>query len=59
MKSEPCDSVSMCGINENCPCQNSACPRHGNCKECVAFHVERKNKPPFCLRGIKWSEYEG
>ena len=49
----------MCGIYENCPCQNSACPRHGNCKECVAFHVERKNKPPFCLRGIKWSEYEG
>lgn len=24
---------------------------------CVEFHVEKKNKPPFCLRDIQWTEY--
>lgn len=26
-----------------CPCQNIACPRHGNCVECIAQH---RNTPP-------------
>jgi hypothetical protein len=47
----------MADINPDCPCKNDKCPRHGNCLECVAFHVDKKNKPPFCLRGIQWIEY--
>ena len=46
----------MCGIKEDCQCPNEKCPRHGNCRECVEFHVNKKNKPPFCLR-IQWTEY--
>ena len=48
---------NMADINPDCPCKNDKCPRHGNCRECVAFHVDKKNKPPFCLRGIQWTEY--
>ncbi len=49
---------SMCNnIKEDCPCKNDKCPRHGNCRECVEFHVSKKNKPPFCLRDIEWTEY--
>ena len=50
-------SVMCNNIKEDCPCKNDKCPRHGNCRECVEFHVSKKNKPPFCLRDIEWTEY--
>ena len=31
------------GYNEQCPCQNNACPRRGWCVECVKQHW---NTPP-------------
>ncbi|MCK5116061.1 MAG: hypothetical protein KAR44_05635 [Candidatus Aegiribacteria sp.] len=24
--------------NESCPCTYPGCPRHGNCRECIAYH---------------------
>ena len=50
------DSVIMADIKRDCACPNDKCPRHGNCRECVEFHANKKNKPPFCLR-IQWTEY--
>ncbi len=46
----------MADIKEDCPCKNTDCPRHGNCRECVEFHVKGGKKPPACLR-IQWTEY--
>lgn len=48
----------MCGNNlaEDCTCPNDKCPRHGNCIECVKFHREKKNKLPYCIRFIEWTE---
>lgn len=28
-----------------CTCPNTACPRHGRCCECVAFHRAKGNTP--------------
>ncbi len=53
------DSIHMCEhskVTENCPCKKTECPRHGKCCECVAFHREKKNKLPCCLRDIKFTE---
>jgi len=30
--------------NPNCPCASKSCPRHGDCKECRAFHKENGGK---------------
>ncbi|MBO7352405.1 MAG: hypothetical protein J6U12_05805 [Candidatus Methanomethylophilaceae archaeon] len=46
----------MTELKEDCPCKNTDCPRHGNCRECVEFHVKGGNKPPACLR-IQWAQY--
>lgn len=49
----------MCGYNgieESCTCPKADCPRHGKCRDCVAFHREKKNKLPFCLRNIEWTD---
>ena len=34
----------MSKLNPNCPCASKSCPRHGNCKECRAFHSENGGK---------------
>ncbi|MBO5669540.1 MAG: hypothetical protein J6R75_04155 [Candidatus Methanomethylophilaceae archaeon] len=46
----------MADNNPDCKCPGD-CPRHGNCRECVAFHLDGGKKPPFCLR-VKWTEYQ-
>ncbi|MBQ3685036.1 MAG: hypothetical protein II933_01275 [Candidatus Methanomethylophilaceae archaeon] len=46
----------MADIKEDCKCPNTGCPRHGDCRECVEFHVAGAKKPPFCLR-VQWTEY--
>ncbi|MBR2254802.1 MAG: hypothetical protein IJ856_03145 [Candidatus Methanomethylophilaceae archaeon] len=46
----------MAELEPECPCKNTNCPRHGNCRECVRFHVSQGKKPPACLR-IQWTEY--
>ncbi len=37
-------------ITDACNCPNEKCPRHGKCCECIAFHREKRNKLPFCVR---------
>ena len=37
------------GLKPNCPCTDT-CDRHGNCKECKAYHQERSDLP-FCKNG--------
>ena len=34
---------------ENCPCLNKACERHGKCCECINFH-RSKNGIVFCMQ---------
>ena len=34
-------------INEECPCTEKNCPRHGVCKECQAYHHEQ-GEETFC-----------
>ena len=36
-------------INENCPCTNTNCTRHGKCEECREHH-KNKGGLPFCER---------
>ncbi len=43
-------------ITDACNCPNEKCPRHGKCCECVAFHREKRNKLPFCVRNIEWTD---
>ena len=31
-------------INENCPCPNTSCPRHGDCEACIAAHKAHGSK---------------
>jgi len=37
---------------KDCPCSNTACPRHGKCCECVKAHKEKGNLPS-CLRQVQ------
>jgi hypothetical protein len=37
------------GLKPNCPCTDT-CDRHGNCKECKAYHQDRSDTP-FCKNG--------
>lgn len=46
----------MTDIKEDCCCKNLDCPRHGKCRECIEFHLEKGNKPPACMR-IQWAQY--
>jgi len=40
-----------------CPCSKGNCPRHGQCRECVAYHGE-KGKPPYCFRAnTRWDKH--
>ena len=43
-------------VPKDCNCPNDKCPRHGKCCECVAFHRSKKNKAPFCIRNIEWTD---
>ncbi|MFH1631248.1 MAG: hypothetical protein ABIA21_03465 [Candidatus Aenigmatarchaeota archaeon] len=38
--------------NENdCPCSETDCPRHGICCECILYHRNSKTNPrPACVR---------
>ncbi len=36
-----------------CLCDNSACPRHSNCRACVAFH-KLTDHSPTCKYKWKW-----
>jgi hypothetical protein len=38
-----------------CLCDNSGCPRHSNCRACVAFH-KLTDHPPSCRYKWKWKE---
>lgn len=39
-------------FNSNCPCENLACPNHGNCTACRERHrtVEGIDPLPYCER---------
>jgi hypothetical protein len=38
-------------INKDCKCPYVNCKRHGNCKECRAYHEKRGEKSS-CQRGV-------
>ena len=39
-----------------CPCPSKNCPRHGQCRECVA-HYGDMGKDPFCFRErTRWNK---
>ncbi|MFA6805638.1 MAG: hypothetical protein WCQ23_03690 [Candidatus Methanomethylophilaceae archaeon] len=44
--------ASIPGFEPNCVCPKTDCPRHGHCKECVAFHRDEKKNYPACLRPL-------
>ena len=40
----------------DCPCSKKNCPRHGQCRECAAYHGDQ-GKLPFCFRmRTKWDK---
>ena len=41
-----------------CKCWKTACERHGNCRECVAFHRDVKHNLPVCLRSNEVNEQQ-
>jgi hypothetical protein len=38
-----------------CLCDNSACPRHSNCRACMQFH-KLTDHPPSCKYKWKWED---
>ena len=41
--------------NPRCLCDNTGCPRHGNCRLCNEFH-KITNHPPTCRYSWKWKK---
>jgi len=41
-----------CESLADCKCPKTDCPRHGLCRECVAYHRDEKGKDPVCLRPL-------
>lgn len=39
-------------MEQGCKCQKQMCSRHGDCKSCRAFHIE-KSTSPYCERGAE------
>jgi hypothetical protein len=35
--------------NEICTCTYPGCPRHGNCCECLQYHLKSKQLPGCCF----------
>lgn len=52
----PGDMCEYSLITKDCNCPSEECPNHGKCCECVALHRKSKNKPPFCIRDIAWTD---
>ena len=47
----PCPAVDT--IEAHCTCPTTACPLHGRCCACVAWHRDHARKPlPHCLREL-------
>jgi hypothetical protein len=43
-------------VQTGCPCSKQKCPRHGQCRECAAYHGE-EGKLPYCFRpGTRWDK---
>ena len=40
-----------------CSCEDSACPRHGICCECLSYHREQ-NQLPACLKDLKNKRFD-
>jgi hypothetical protein len=39
-----------------CPCSSRNCPRHGQCRECAAYHGDN-GKLPYCFRAkARWDK---
>ena len=37
---------------DHCPCKNSTCKYHGNCRDCVALHRGHMDHLPVCMHGV-------
>lgn len=48
-KSQPCDRTNKKCNEENCPCPDHSCVRHGKCCECINYHRSRGSKVK-CMR---------
>ena len=55
------DVALLCKVGEKCTCPG-ACPLHGNCAACVAWHRDHAMNPlPNCLRnqrGVSFEKHE-
>ncbi|MDU4892004.1 MAG: hypothetical protein E6344_12570 [Clostridium sp.] len=40
---------------DHCTCLNTKCPRHGNCKECIEHHKNKKDNPLTACKRLKRS----
>jgi hypothetical protein len=48
-KLQACDRTGKKCNEENCPCPDRQCVRHGKCCECINYHRSRSSKVK-CMR---------